>query len=101
MRIKHSNKSSFIQGSVEEEQAIRDWIWRAQKIEPSLTIMADECDEYESDVEKFCIREYQSNCPIELKLTMLDKWYKRLQEYNICHFVTNNVNNHSKVIRQF
>lgn len=47
-----------------------------------------------SDVEKFCIREYQSwkqsNCPIELKLTMLEQWYKRIQEYNICHLVTNN-----------
>lgn len=48
MRIKHDRKSSFIQGSVSEEQAIRDWILRAKQIEPSLTIMVDECDEYES-----------------------------------------------------
>ena len=48
MRIKHNAKSSFIQGDVSEEQAIRDWIWRAQQIEPSLVIRVDECDEYES-----------------------------------------------------
>lgn len=48
MRIKHSAKSSFIQGNISEESAIRDWIWRAQQYEPSLRIMVDECDEYES-----------------------------------------------------
>lgn len=48
MRIKHSAKSSFIQGNISEESAIRDWIWRARQYEPSLQIMADECDEYES-----------------------------------------------------
>lgn len=48
MRIKHSAKSSFIQGTVSEEQAIRDWIWRAKQYEPTLVIMVDECDEYEA-----------------------------------------------------
>ena len=48
MRIRHEAGSSFIHGHVSEERAIRDWIWRAQRIDNTITIMADECDEYES-----------------------------------------------------
>lgn len=48
MRIKHDKSASYIQGTISEEQSIRDWIWRAKQIEPSLEIVIDECDEYES-----------------------------------------------------
>lgn len=43
MRITHSNKASFIQGTVAEEAKIREWIKLA-----GAEIMADECDRDET-----------------------------------------------------
>ncbi len=48
MRITHESGASFLHGHVSEERAIRDWIWRAQQLDSTIVIMADECDEYES-----------------------------------------------------
>ncbi len=43
MRIEHSAKSSFIQGTVAEEAKIREWIKLA-----GAEIVVDECDEDET-----------------------------------------------------
>lgn len=48
MRIQHADVASFIQGKVSEQAKVLRWIEEAQKIDPSIEIVADECDEDET-----------------------------------------------------
>lgn len=50
MKVWHSGGCTYLQGKPDEVQKLEAWVEAAKKYEPSLEIVIDESDEYESSL---------------------------------------------------